>query len=108
MNRFELLDNLVKFNLTIPTLKEELSKLDWDYCEEPFVVEPIDIRNVIQRYLAGDYSAAQLESWANLIECREDLELEELIDNIVYQLANPSLEGEITKDSCKEMIELFS
>ncbi len=108
MNRFELLDNLVKFNKAITVLKEGLSKLEWDYEGEPLVVKPIDIRNVIQRYLDGEYSAEQLESWANLIECREDLELEEFTDNIIYQLANPTLEGEITKDSCKEMINLFS
>jgi len=32
---------------------------------------------MLKRFLAGECSAKELEGWANLIELREDIELEE-------------------------------
>jgi hypothetical protein len=105
MNRIELLEKLVKFTETIPVLTEKLSKLEWDYEGEPFIVSPMDIKSVVQKYVSEDYTADEIESWANLIECREDLELDETTDSVIYQLANPTLEGEITLVHCNNLIK---
>ncbi|EGQ9730915.1 hypothetical protein ACJXBB_001696 [Vibrio cholerae] len=66
------------------------------------------IQDVLRRFLAGEFTAEDLENWANLLECREDLEFEEgkseEIENVIYCLANPTLQKEITIDSCKEFL----
>lgn len=58
-------------------------------------------------FLAGK-NAEELEHWANLIEMREDIDLDEefekLINDIVYKLANPKLEGELTKRGCQNYL----
>lgn len=108
MNRFDVLRDLVTFNKPASVLSDSLSKFDWDYEGTPLIVMASQIREVLKRFLAGEYSAKELEGWANLIECREDLEFEEKkngeIANVIYCLANPVLEGEITADSCKAHI----
>lgn len=108
MNRFDALKDLVAFTKPVSVLVDSLSKLDWDYEGQPLIVMASQIREVLKRFLSGEYSAQELEDWANLIECREDLEFEEKkheeIANVIYYLANPVLEGEITADSCKALI----
>ena len=108
MERFDVLRNLVAFNKPLSVLADSLSKFDWDYEGQPLIVMASQVREVLTRFLAGEYSAQELEDWANLIECREDLEFEEKkheeIANVIYCLANPVLEGEITADSCKALI----
>ena len=108
MNRSDILRNLLEFNKPVSALTASLSKLDWDYKGQPLIVMAFQIQEVLKRFLAGEYSAQEIEDWANLIECREDLEFEvnkqEKIANVIHCLANPVLEGEITTDSCKAYI----
>ncbi|WDE11745.1 hypothetical protein [Thalassomonas haliotis] len=109
MNRFNTLTSLINFNKPISELSEELSKLDWDYEGTPLVVSGTDIKRVLQLYLDGECTAKELEDWANLIECREDLEFEEeLIEEIIYKLSNPVLEGEVTIESCSKLLAQFN
>ncbi|QEI11818.1 hypothetical protein [Cellvibrio japonicus] len=108
MNRFDALKDLVAFNKPVSVLSASLSKFDWDYEGQLLTVMASQVQEVLKRFLAGKYSVQELEGWANLIECREDLEFEEKkheeIANVIYCLANPVLEGEITADSCKALI----
>ena len=108
MDRFDALRDLVAFNKPVVVLADSLSKFDWDYEGQPLTVMALQIQEVLKRFLAGEYSAQELEDWANLIECREDLEFEEKkrdeIAYVIYRLANPVLEGEITPDSCEALV----
>ena len=108
MNRQNTLKNLVEFSKPIVELSNDLSKLTWDYEGELFTIFAYQILEVLNRYISGNLSSEEIENWANLIESREDIEFEKtkstLLENIIYQLANPILEGEITLNQCKEMI----
>ncbi len=108
MNRFELLIDLVELRASTHTLSNELSKLDWDYEGEPLIVSSSQIQGVLERYLTSEIPANELENWANLIECREDLEFDpdrkNVINDIIFHLANPALQGEITPESCKKLL----
>ena len=108
MDRFDVLRDLVAFNKPVSVLADSLSKFDWDYGGKPLIVMASQIQEVLKRFLAGECTAQELEDWANLIECREDLEFEEKrheeIANVIYCLANPVLEGEVIADSCKALI----
>lgn len=108
MERFDILKKLIIFSEPLDRLSKSLSMLDWDYEGEPLIVTASDIKKVLNLFLAGERTAVELEGWANLIECREDLEFEEQlheeIDNVIYCLANPALQGSITSDFCKELL----
>lgn len=64
-----------------------LSQLTLDYEGQPFVVNSAEIKGVLKRFLVGEFTAQELEDWANLIECREDMKFEkqrfEAIENII-------------------------
>lgn len=111
MNRQNILKNLVEFSKTLDELSYDLSSLNWDYEEEPFIVYSNQIVEVLNRYIVGEFNSHEIETWANLIECREDIKFEEekedILENIIYQLANPVLEGDITPKLCTEMIRII-
>jgi hypothetical protein len=108
MDRFVILKDLVAFSKPINELSDDLSKLDWDYEGQPLTVRASQIQGVLKYFLAGECTAKELEDWANLIECREDLEFEkqryEPIENVIDCLANPILQGEITTASCEALL----
>jgi len=45
-------------------------------------------------------------SWANVIECRDDLDFElEEMQEIIFDLASPEINGEITKERLQAVID---
>lgn len=88
--------------------KMELDHHEWD-CEKPLTtLELHHIANALSLYMRDNISDADLEFWANAIECREDIEYDpihsELIGNIIYELANPILTTPITKDMASKLL----
>jgi hypothetical protein len=108
MDRFDVLKDLISFSRPVTELAENLSKFDWDYDGEPFIIRASQMRSILERFLEGELTAKELEDWANLLEGREDLDFEtekhDAIENIIYCLANPTLQGEITARSCKTLL----
>lgn len=101
MSREELLRELISYRLPIEKTLENLSYYGWD-CELPLVtMTQSDVANILQRYLSGGITGHQLTDWADLVECREDIEYpsqdEKLIASIIFRLANPNLNEEITR-----------
>lgn len=108
MDRLQVLSDLVSFNKSIDILSKEVTQLNWDYDGEPFVVQVSQVRAVLEGFLSNKYSVQELEDWANLVESREDLDFEERkLEEVIYTLANPVLEGELTYQSCKELLDLL-
>jgi hypothetical protein len=108
IDRIKVLTDLVSFSEPLNILSNELAELDWEYEGEPFVIRAMKIIEVLQRYISGKIKSMEIEEWANLIECREDLEFEEdkrdMLENTIYRLANPVLEGAITPEICRKLI----
>ena len=108
MNRQCILKNLAEFSKPIVELSNDLLSLTWDYEGKPFIIHSDQVLEVLNRYVSGNLSSEEIENWANLIECREDMDFDKeervTLEKIIYQLANPVLEGEITSDLCHEMI----
>jgi hypothetical protein len=107
----DVLKNLVQLSKPLNVLSKELAELDWDYEGEPFIVKISHIKSVLGRFLSGEIDEKDIEDWANLLECREDIEYEQAVhtqlEEIVYTLANPALEGDITLKSCKKIYSML-
>lgn len=78
-----------------------LSVFPWD-CEESLVtVTAADAHAILRRYVDGGLSAVQVEAWADAVEVRDDIDFEGgssgLVRECIHELANPSLEGELTE-----------
>ncbi len=107
-DRRAVLLELLTFSNTIDDLKTMLASLSWDYNGSPILFKRSHLLNVLHRYLNKELSESEVESWANLVECREDIDFEENysdeLSQMIYQLANPVLEGKLDAKNCKEMI----
>lgn len=107
LHRKDILKNLVEFSEPLEALTKELAQLNFDYDGKPFIMTVTHLKSIIARFLSGELSAKELENWANLLECREDIAYEQTsdkkIEETIHIFANPELEGVITFESCKKI-----
>lgn len=111
-NRLDVVSSLVTFSKPLEEISNELSIFDWDYEGEPLIVKSDEIIEVLRRYISGEINAKEIEGWANLIECREDIvfeaEKESELEGVIYRLANPLLEEPISVSLCKQFVAILS
>lgn len=96
-NRTSVLNSLLRLDRPPSELAAMLSGIEWD-AERPFVeLSRRGMRQVLQAAVAGSIPAAHVESWADLIEGREDVGREPgseaLLNEALFELANPELAG---------------
>ena len=95
-NKTSILLDLVHFKNNIDTLKNMLSQIGFDSEIELVSMSRDNIVEILQRSLDKKISFLELEEWANLIECREDIGFEdEKTQEIIFKLANPYLYGKL-------------
>ena len=93
-----ILLDLVHFKNNIDTLKNMLSQIGFDSETELVSMSRDDIVEILQRSLDKKISFLELEEWANLIECREDIGFEdEKTQEMIFKLANPYMYGKLDK-----------
>jgi thioester reductase-like protein len=104
-NRTEILKDLILLQADINDLEKELSQYPWD-AEEPLLkVSKVDFIFVFQKCIDNEISFDELLNWANAIECRDDLDFaNEEMQEIVFELASPEINREITNERLKEII----
>ena len=91
-----ILLDLVHFKNNIDTLKNMLSQIGFDSETELVSMSRDDIVEILQRSLDKKISFLELEEWANLIECCEDIGFEdEKTQEMIFKLANPYLYGKL-------------
>lgn len=100
--RQELIRKVVDYDGDPSLLFEEIRHFGWD-CETELVTLTADhIHNVLRQYLDGIISARKVSEWANFIERREDIALEEeqidVLNEIIFWLANPEINYPITEE----------
>ena len=76
-NKTSILLDLVHFKNNIDTLKNMLSQIGFDSEIELVSMSRDNIVEILQRSLDKKISFLELEEWANLIECREDIGFED-------------------------------
>ena len=93
-----ILLDLIHFKNNIDTLRNMLSQIGFDSETELVSMSRDNIVEILQRSLDKKISFLELEEWANLIECREDIDFEdEKTQEMIFKLANPYLYGKLDK-----------
>lgn len=91
-----ILLDLVHFKNNIDALKNMLSQIGFDSEIELVSMSRDNIVEILQRILDKKISFLELEEWANLIECREDIGFEdEKTQEMIFKLGNPYLYGKL-------------
>ena len=112
--RAEILHALVLFDQPPKPLMRELSSFGWDWDGAPLVtLKKEDLLRIIDRFLATEITAAQLQEWAENLEVRDDVAFDEQekerIDDVFFRLATPEINEPLTPESVRKMkTELIS
>ena len=107
--RTMVLEALLNLQMDTSRLKDELRKFKWD-CEEELVILGRDhLKKILNEYLNGQLREGTLNEWAELIEMRDDIgfepENEDLLKEIIFELANPDINLQITPKRAKEYLQ---
>jgi hypothetical protein len=105
-DRRELVQALVRYELPIEPVLEELASIEWD--SEPLVVlHARDVLAILDRFLTMELTADQVTDWADRLEVRDDVELEPSysaqIREWIFQLANPNLRRDVSTQVVQEL-----
>ena len=108
MRRAEILQELARFETPSEPLLRELRTFRWDWSDAPLLVlTRADFLRIIDRFLAGQISVAQLQEWAENLEVREDVAFEDscrdLLDDIFFRIATPEVNEPLTHEVVQRM-----
>ncbi len=96
MTREEAVQALVRFDQPIDALRGTLAAFRWDWGGPPLsYLTGQAVASVVQRYQRGELTADQVGQWANLVECKDDIDLTPDAAEAIFDLANPELQGSL-------------
>ncbi len=106
--RMNLLIKVINSEENFLEAMAELREYDWDFNETPAIIQRSAFKNILLLYIEGKLSAEKIYEWANFLELREDVDFlekdEPLLSEILHELANPDLEGDLTSTRAKAII----
>lgn len=104
-NRKDILRDLVLLQGKIEVLQNELSQYSWDIEKPILKINVEDFSNVLKRNINNEIDFETITNWANALECRDDIDFtDEKIQEVIFELANPEINGNITKERLSEII----
>jgi hypothetical protein len=109
--RRDVLADLVKLRLPPDAAVAAVRALPWDSVVEMVVLARRDAHELLQRYLRGELSPSDVESWADAVESRDDIGFEsgheELLRAFVFETANPVLFEPISETYARRWLDRF-
>jgi hypothetical protein len=110
--RQQQLNALVNLDQPLSTTLSLLKTLPWDSNQAIITLKKDHLIHILNQYLNNSLSATDLENWANAIEAREDITYEtpdeDLINNIIFDLANPILTAPLSPEMVRQYITQLS
>lgn len=106
--RAEILEQLVRYEVPTEPLVRELRGFGWDWnCEPLLILRKEHLIRIIDRFLAGEISGAELHQWAENLELREDVAFEDtdadMIDSVFFRLAVPEINEPLTPEVVRNL-----
>lgn len=101
--RADLVRQLIRYEAPLAPTLAALQEFGWD-CDEPLVtLDAASIRSILQRYVSGSFTAADVEEWASAIECRDDIDTSDFRD-IIFELASPDITRLLSPSIAQDLI----
>lgn len=111
MERQKVITDIIRFKGNIDFLEGELNSFPWDWSNTHslYTIKSEDILRALKLIDDGLINHDTIEKWANIIEGREDIDYEnEVIQELIIELANPLLFGDLSGERIIELKELLS
>jgi hypothetical protein len=105
--RQEVLQALLAAQRPLEDVAKQLASFEWD-SDELVELRAEHVVAVLERFLRGDLRAEDVHMWADLVEGRDDIGLEqahqEALKQAIFQLATPELEGPLGEAMARRLI----
>lgn len=103
-DRIELLNKIIKYQDVSDSIFQYISLYPWDYTGQPTLISANDISYVLNLYIEQKTTSVDIEKWANFLECRDDVDADKIISEIIFELANPDVQGALTVSRAKSIL----
>ncbi len=98
--RRALLADLVELRRAPNAAAAAIRTVQWDSDSELVTLSRVHVVGLLQRYLRGELTSSDLETWADAVEGRDDIGYEQdhgdVLRALVFETANPTLAEPIT------------
>lgn len=109
LNTEWVLNNLLSYDIDPIELQNQLRTIGW--WESPVVkLSQKNIISILNHFIHNELDNLSIETWANLIEWRDDIDYiyNDTLIEVITELANPELYLPITKERAGELINILS
>lgn len=107
-NRVLFLNAVINMQPDYGIAMKALEEYGWDFNGNPLMIQSSVFKEILSGFVEEKIAATDIHIWAEFLELREDVDFfendEPILSQILYELANPDLEGELTKDRAKSLI----
>jgi len=107
--RLALLRDLLAMTNPLNEVVGQLSAMGGDFEGRGVELTKAHIASALQRYLNGELSEGEIESWANAVEGRDGIHSEEtsegVIEEVLHELANPLLTYPLTYSRARQLVD---
>lgn len=111
-DRKPVIEALLTCPADLGSLQEDLAALPWDSDAPVAILRCAHVVSVLERYLAGNRASEDVSAWAECIEGRDDIghepAMDEVMLEIIHELANPLLTQPLTQVRATELINTLS
>jgi hypothetical protein len=109
IERVAVVTDLLLLTRSLKEIAERLAAIDWDYEGDGVELTRHHLISVLQRFLDAELAASDIESWANLVEVREDIYFQagckQRIEETLYELANPTLTQPLDRSRASALLD---
>jgi hypothetical protein len=74
IDRLSVVRELLEISKPLEKIVAQLAKIDWDHKGHGVDLTKKHLSAALRRYLRGELSDSEIESWTNQIEGREDIQ----------------------------------
>ena len=110
--RLSLLKAVANLQPDYAIAMKEIEKYPWDFEGNPLIITRSVFKYILSDYIEGKRSAEEIFNWADFLELREDIDFPKkdrpVLLEMLHVLANPLLEGELTRDKAKNLMSQIS
>jgi hypothetical protein len=110
--RKRALEDLTQLRAPVRPSAQTLKGYLWDSESKLVVLTRLDCRRLITAYLNGDLSGDDWEVWAEALEVRDDVGVEEgfedLIKGFLFEIATPEITRQLTPSTAEEWMTRFA
>lgn len=107
--RERLLADLIYLRRPVAQVVADLAKIPLASEEELITVTAADVRRLLLAYLAGSVTERECEAWADEVEFREGIAIDddpsEVLRETIFNLSTPELQGELDRDRAREWLD---